>query len=126
MVTDGNKKAAFFEKWNRLKRLPYLGRTTRKSITIFYHKGDWHCHFLPFERCFYFADHRAKSDIFQRKNSKLQQILSVFKTLCPLPFAPPSFAKATDGKPVVPFVDFFLRQQKERSDSEGCRGVELR
>ena len=60
-----------------------------KSIAIFYHKEDWIAIFCRLKDVFYFVSHRAKSDIFQRKNSKLQQILSVFKTLCPLTFAPP-------------------------------------
>ena len=82
----------------RQKALPFL-TINGDDIAIFCHLKDVFC----------FADYRAKSDIFQRKNSKLQQILSVFKTLCPLTFAPPSFAKATDGKPLgLLFVDFFL------------------
>ena len=133
MVTDGNKKAAFFEKWNRLKRLPYLGRTTRKSITIFYHKGDCIAIFCHLKDVFYFADHRAKSDIFQRKNSKLQQILSVFKTLCPLTFAPPLKNQAArcaafifsmvEMKPSGfsyerLFVKFYLRKNRKKVDNQ--------
>ena len=124
MVTDGNKKAAFFEKWNRLKRLPYLGRTTRKSITIFYHKGDCIAIFCHLKDVFYFADHRAKSDIFQRKNSKLQQILSVFKTLCPPTSAPPLVKSTESGsQSLVPFFFVFYARtinHLHKTENTGC------
>ena len=85
MVTDGNEMVtkiglspAKRVHRKRQKALPFL-TINGDDIAIFCHLKDVFC----------FADYRAKSDIFQRKNSKLQQILSVFKTLCPLTFAPP-------------------------------------
>ena len=68
-------------------------RINRKGIAIFYHKEDRIAIFCRLKDVFCFTGDWAKSDIFQRKNSRSQQILSVFKTLCPLTSAPPDSNK---------------------------------
>ena len=70
-----------------------------KGIAIFYHKEDRIAIFCRLKDVFCFTVDWAKLDIFQRKNGKLQQILSTIQSPWSLPSAPPSFAKATDGKP---------------------------
>ena len=70
-------------------------RKNRRGIAIFYHKEDWHCHFLPFEGCFLFYRRLSQIRHFQRKKGKLQQILSVIQNPWLLTFAPPGFTKAT-------------------------------
>ena len=84
-----------------------------KGLTTFYRFEDPVCRFLPFKGCFLFSVKRAKSDIFQVKNCDLQQILSDRGLTFSSPHRPPSFAKATDGRPSgMPCVDFFCASKK--------------
>ena len=64
-------------------------RINRKGIAIFYHKEDRIAIFCRLKDVFCFTGDWAESDIFQRKNGKLQQILSTILNTCLLTSAPP-------------------------------------
>ena len=51
-----------------------FGEQPAKALPFFTIKGIGIAIFCHLKDVFYFADHRAKSDIFLRKNGKLQQI----------------------------------------------------
>ena len=63
--------------------------------------------------------HSNKSKLHTRIDFAVLRVRELFQF--PLP-PPPSFAKATDGRPSgMPCVDFFLRKQKKRSATERAK-----
>ena len=56
-------------------------RINRKGIAIFYHKEDRIAIFCRLKDVFCFTGDWVKSDIFQRKNGKLQQIWATNKSI---------------------------------------------
>ena len=56
-------------------------RIKRKGIAIFYHKEDRIAIFCRLKDVFCFTGDWAESDIFQRKNGKLQQIWATNKNI---------------------------------------------
>ena len=81
MVTDGNEN---HKKWCSPEN--GAGGKSAKNIAVCYHKGDWTCHFLPFEGCFLFYRRLSRIRHFSAEKLQVTTIFLRGFTLPELPF----------------------------------------